>query len=546
MIRSCRVLLILSLATPAFAWAQDVRDGDTLPKGAGGLIIQTGLSGGTDRFGPKWRFFGRESILADFAGLDLSQVLAGDGGDAISSGIGSLGITNFQATQRSVGLQFTVAYGITDRLTFAAVLPWSYATYDLEAWLAAPDTTGLDEIEKMNPKYTLSQFKVRDPKAITCPNGEFDITDPDDIFNKLIEPGGDDYKFNVADLNKALTSECLGYRGAIDETFRAGDNYIHGRGKRTYSGFRDLILGAKYQWFHGRNISLSSLLYVIAPTGTPDDPDDLFDPAFGDGQWDAALLVGATIPLGDFRIGAATGYEISFGDTLVRRLNGLTFSDELEGQLARNEISEPDLYDQHLDEGNSLPIVPAYEKALVERKLGNTFYIYSSASYQIIEILSIGVTLDFLHHFRDGITDTGTHVADGTRYKTSAQIRQEVDDGVAAGTILLENREAELKGRLPSSAERKAAAYAWHTERDSIVGGIGLNLNTLGPFLRDEFPLPLIINVGAAIPLGGKNLDAIDSFSLSLVIPFVTGDVKDPAEYGFDDEPDPLKGLPWP
>lgn len=534
------------LASPA--WAQDVRDGDTLPARAGGLIIAPAFSGGTERFGPKFRFFGRESILADFAGISLLESIVGKGAPLEQAkGLlgGDFGVTNFEASQNSVGLNFTLAYGITDRLTVAAVGAWSYASYDIEAWLSSSQPN--------LPNGGRSYYRAKDRRALVCPTGEIQLQNPDDLF-KILDFVGAPYQFNIDDLRTALTSDCFGFKDPFDSSARDANNTIRARGSRNYSGFRDTILGAKYQWFHGEHLHLSSLVYVVMPTGTPDDPDDLFDPSFGDGNWDAALILGATIPLGDFRVGVAAGYEIQFADSLVRRLSGVSFPDELETKLANNEISEQDLYDQYLDDGGSLPIVTAYEKANVSRKLGDNFYLYSTFGYQILEWLGVGMNVDFLYHFRDELTDTGTRVADGTRFKTSAELRAEVDQklaaDIAAGTVPPENEAAErvtrLRAALPSSAERRAAAYGWHTVRTSIVTGFNVQVNTLGPFLRDEFPLPLIVAVNAAIPVAGKNLDAIDSFGLTLTIPFITGEVKDPAEYGYDDDPEPGRGLPWP
>lgn len=635
-VRALRLALTLALASApaAAARAQDVRDGDTLPARAGGLIVSPSFSGGTDRFGPTWRFFGRESILTDFANIDLGRTIAGDDLGPINAVLGqlrdakvnpaysgmdsgqvfngetdnpldlegdpkflyrqtTLGFTQFDASQTSIGVNFTLAYGITDRLTVAAVLPFATATYKLDAHLREfrTDASGNDIADSYS---RLTNKRIKNPRALRCDDGTLDIGDD---FSELIDdtaPEG--YRFSVEDLRRALTSDCLGYKDPFDETYMGDDGYLHGRASRSFAGFRDLILGAKYQWFHGRHFNLSTLAYVVVPTGQPDDPDDLFDLSFGDGQVDVALLAGATIPLGDFRIGLATGYEVQFADTIVRRLNGLTFSDALEDQLARNEISEEELYDQHLDDGTSTPIVTAFDKANVERKLGDNIYVYSTFGYQILEWLSVGVTLDYLHHFRDEITDTGlrvVRVADGegaiegkynvkllddpntpevdpkpVRFQTSAEARAEVTrlaadertrltDAAAMGGVTAEeqaeiDRQVDaftldaLRARLPNTAERKAAAYAWHTVRSSIVAGIGVNVNTLGPFFRDEFPLPLIISLSAAIPLAGKNLDAIDSFGMALTIPFVTGDVKDPAEYGYDDDPEPGAGLPWP
>ncbi len=637
-VRSAALALALALVAPtSLALAQDVRDGDTLPARAGGLIISPAYSGGTDRFGPNWSFFGRESILTDFANIDLKRTIVGDAGGPIDAFLGqqrdtfinpafsgmesgmfyngerdnpldaqgnpkflyrqsTLGYTQFEATQNSVGVNFSLAYGVTDRLTLAAVLPFASATYKIDAHLRTYRTDGDgNDIPDSYAPLTNRRIKPKNPDGmdpLTCPTGELELTGDglQELFDDTVT---DAYRFSVGDLSRALTSDCLGYVNPFDDTYMGDDGYLHGRASRSYSGFRDLILGAKYQWFHGRHFNLSTLTYIVLPTGEPDDPDDLFDPSFGDGQVDVALLVGATIPLGRFRIGVSAGYEIQFGDTIVRRLNGLTFSEELENQLINGEITEEELYDEHLDDGTSTPIVTAFDKANVERKLGNNIYVYSTFGYQILEWLGVGVTIDFLHHFRDQITDTGQRVRnadikgegsiegdyelrlnpDGTpiRLQTSAEVRQQAAQAAAqsreAAITAIRNGEMReptaaelaqidtdaetlrrdtLRSGYAGSAERKAAAYAWHTVRSSIVAGFSIQVNTLGPFLRDQFPLPIIASLGAAVPMAGKNLDAIDSFSLSLTIPFITGEVKDPAEYGYDDDEKPGSGLPWP
>lgn len=518
-------------SAPAPAVAQDVRDADTLPANVGGIIVQPaiGYGPGVERFGRGWGF-GRESLIADFNELELWKVLVGDQSATYEALLGSLGMTNFKGSQTSIGINFAGAYGVTDRLTLAAFFPFLYASYTLEAWLT--------------PNANQSTYGVRDPQTISCPGGQFRLDNPDD-FNRILEERGPAYKFNIGDLRKALTSDCLDYKDPLDTLSVGSDGLIHAVGNRTYSGFRDLILGAKYKLYHGSTIQVSAITYLILPTGKVDDPRDLFDFNFGDGQVDYALLGAVTIPLGDFRVAGSAGYEISFGDTLDRRLSTITFSDPLEDQLARGELTEAELIDRHLDDASLIPVVTKYDLASVSRKLGDTVYVYSGAGYQVLEWLSVGVSLDFLHHFRDEITSIGPRFEDTPRYKTEAEIRAEVAAEVAAGMITTEeDRIATLRARLRDTDGRRRAAYAWHTVRGQLVAGVSVGINTLGPFLRDEFPLPILASISASRFLAGQNIDTPDSLTFSLIIPIPFGDVKDPAEYGFDDEEG--RGLPWP
>lgn len=523
------LVIIAALLSPAPLLAQGVADANVLPKYSGGLAIQPliGYGPGTlQRFGRGWQA-SRESLIADFNGIDLANLIAGNDESAqqFEALFGTLGVTSFEGSQNSFGINFLLGFGITERLTFVGVLPYQHVTYTLDAALVG------------NPTSTL---RVKDPEALDCPGGQFDIAEN---FDDIVEEGGENYRFNIGDLNRALVSKCLDYRPVIDRVVTR-DGVRHGIGNRTYAGFRDLILGAKYQFYHGRDFDLAALGYVVFPTGRQDDPDDLFDVRLGDGQWDAALLAAITLPLGRFTLAGSAGYEFSFADTFTTRLSGLSFSPELEDRLARGELTEEELFDRHLDEGQILPIVTRFDKVDVQRKLGDTVYVYSYATFRIVEWLSIGASLNWLHHFRDRIDEVGPRPAPAERYRTEAEIRAEVDDLIADGTIEEENRIVELRNRLAESEGRKRASYSWRTVRGNLVAGIGLNFNFIGPFLRDEFPIPLIANISVSRFIAGQNLDTPDAVSLTLILPFIAGDVRNPIEYGYDDEIG--GGTPWP
>jgi hypothetical protein len=526
---------VLALASPQGVRAQDIRDANVLPRGVGALVISPSFSTGLERFGPAGLTFGRENLLSDINDIDLGRIIAGDNLDALEllAG-GSLGITHFDGEQNSFGFDIIAAYGVTDRFTLVGLVAYSRADYRLDAWLSTP--------EGKEP----ASARVLDAVDIQCPGGEFQVEDRSDL-ETILDTSDPSYQFNVGDLRRVISSDCLGYEDPFNQgVSRGSDGLLHARGEGSYSGFRDSALGGKYKLYHTEKLGIAALGYVLFPTGAPDDPDDLFDPNFGDGQWDAALLVAGTYHVTpELSASLTTGYEISFGDTLVRRLFGLRFSEELETQLAEGTLSEQELYDQHLDDGDLVPLVTAYDKALVQRKLGDTVYLYLGLAYQITDYLGVGLNVDYLYHRRDAITDTGTHVEDGTRYPTESQIREEVDQLIASGDVLPEDKISELRARLAESSGRKAAAYAWHTIRQQMLLRLGVSFNTISWFLDGEFPIPFFFSVGATYNLAGLNIDANDSVGVSLGIPFVTTtDIKDPKEHGYDDVEG--QGLPWP
>jgi hypothetical protein len=539
-------VICVSAVLARSSFAQDLADGDTLPAHAGGLIIRPGTIYGESglRFGPGGWSFGRQSTLTDYNNIRLSSLIGGANASAIDTLLGDLGTTRFNASQIGVGVNFIAAYGVTDRLTVAAFLPYQYSRYRFDAWLVPSPGN-------IRP----APWSVKDPKAITCPGGQFQLNSVNDLQKILDEHDPGTYAFNVGDLRKALISDCLHYDDPVDSVSRQSDGYYHGVSDRSLSGFRDFVFGAKYQFFHGSHLNLAGIGYVTAPTGRQEKPDDLFHLRLGDGTWTYTMLAGATLPLGKVRLFGAAGYEYVFQDTNVRRLSGLSFSDAVERQLASGAITEKQLTEAHLDDGSLNPIVTKYDEATVTRKLGDNIYVYVGGGYEIFEWLSIGARFDFWHHFRDSIQSIGQRLYGAPPFETDAQIRADVDQLVKSGMVpedppggCFDNpgadcRSKEISQRLQASVERKKDAYAWHTVRGYLVGTISLNFNFLGPFIRDEFPIPLIGSIWISRYLAGQNIDITDMLGMALTVPIPFGDIKDPAEYGFDDQGG---GLPWP
>jgi hypothetical protein len=434
---------------------------------------------------------------------------------------------------------------VTDRLTVAAFIPYQYARYQFDAWLVpSPPRNGV----QLQPAH----WSVKDPKALTCPGGNFQLNNPSDLV-KILDEQNSNYNFNVGDLRKAFISDCLNYNDPVDTVQLESDGFIHGTSDRTLAGFRDLVVGAKYQFYHGRHLELSSLIYVTAPTGQMEQPNDLFHLKLGDGTWNLAGLLGMTLPLGRLRIFGSAGYEYVFSNTMKLRLPNLSFSDELEQKLASGQITEKDLIKQHLDEATLIPIVTKYDTATVNRKLGDNIYVYAGASFDILEWLNVGIRFDNWFHFRDAIQSIDSRFENGSPYLTDAQIRANVDQLITSGQICTDKtvpldtcRTNELSAELKNSAGRRMAAYAWHTIRGQIIGGVSIGFNFLPAWLRGDFPIPLIGAIYASRFLAGENIDITDMVGISLVVPIPFGDIKDPAEYGFDDDDEPDHGLPWP
>lgn len=65
------------------------------------------------------------------------------------------------------------------------------------------------------------------------------------------------------------------------------------------TGLGDIIVSAKYRTFESEYISNALQVGVVAPTGRVDDPDNLIDLAFGDGQWDIFGMVVFDQPLAE-------------------------------------------------------------------------------------------------------------------------------------------------------------------------------------------------------------------------------------------------------
>lgn len=98
------------------------------------------------------------------------------------------------------------------------------------------------------------------------------------------------------------------------------------------AGVGDLQVLAKYAFVNEGPIALAGQGGLVAPTGRTDDPDNLIDAGFGDGQWDAFVQLSADQPLGDSGVffNQYAKYTYQFADRKSVRLKTPEESIEVE------------------------------------------------------------------------------------------------------------------------------------------------------------------------------------------------------------------------
>jgi hypothetical protein len=98
------------------------------------------------------------------------------------------------------------------------------------------------------------------------------------------------------------------------------------------TGLGDLQVLAKYAIVPDGPIVLAGQAGVVAPTGRTDDPDNLIDAGFGDGQWDAFVQLSADQPISDSGIffNQYAKYTYQFDDEKTVRLKTPDESIEVE------------------------------------------------------------------------------------------------------------------------------------------------------------------------------------------------------------------------
>jgi len=161
------------------------------------------------------------------------------------------------------------------------------------------------------------------------------------------------------------------------------------------TGFGDIEIGARYQYYSDETWRLAATGGVRLPTGEEDDPDNLTDFAFGTGAY-AALLYLNNDFLGfrdyGLELNATFKYEYYFPD--------------------HPEVRVPDSADQ--------AIIPVQNKEHVDRELGDVIKIDLEARYEIMDGLYGILFYRYLKNFEDSVS--------GDRNLDYHQLEKETDE----------------------------------------------------------------------------------------------------------------------
>ena len=160
----------------------------------------------------------------------------------------SMAISELTADIKSSILANAVAaeYGLTDRLSVGIILPIVHAIVTAKGHSSSsPQFEGF--VKSLTPEQGRLKAALNQVKS----------------------------ELSLPAINQALEQD-LGYDGGIQSW--------------SGTGIGDLEIGGKFKYFESHPFRMTVKAGVRAPTGRRDQPDQLFDLAFGDGQWDLAAF----------------------------------------------------------------------------------------------------------------------------------------------------------------------------------------------------------------------------------------------------------------
>ena len=177
------------------------------------------------------------------------------------------------------------------------------------------------------------------------------------------------------------------------------------------SGFSDIEIGGRYQYYRSENWQLAFTGSVLPPTGRTDDPDSLVDYPFGAGAWGLSFYLN-----NDFT--ALQKYGLSFTGTFRYVYYFPT----------RETVRVPNDVDQ--------PIVGLENKEKVDLRVGSDWRIDLEGRYLIGKGLSVFLFYRYLQKFEDSVSgDRG--LAYEELEKQSDQKEQQFRVGLNYSTIPL-------------------------------------------------------------------------------------------------------------
>jgi hypothetical protein len=321
--------LLLALAGEARA-----DDALTLPRGVGRVRVKPIYS----FFNHRWDQNGRsELVTGDLDNRDLNSDVFQDlsileriyGSQASSL---SLGTSRVQSRVDLFVLAMAAEYGITDWLTVGLIVPVVHARHSLRTLALDPVRSCSGERCGLGKNLGDTNISVEDSKYLPLDHDK-------DSSTKLLQPLTRD------DVQDILAND-LGYQ-------RLGD--------WSGSGVGDIELGVKMRLLRLRFWTTAIQTGVRLPTGATDDPNNLLDIGFGDGQTDIGLY-----------------WQNDFEPLRNLRLN-LTL---------RYTAQLPDYERKRVPTSANVPLAKPEASEDVWRDLGDIFEVDILAAYRVLPVLT--------------------------------------------------------------------------------------------------------------------------------------------------------------
>ena len=277
-----------------------------------------------------------EDIAVDYnARLDgtiFPQLNLVEAGFGLPGGFASFGNSDVEYEFNVQIFDFYLYYGLTDRLTIGAKLPyWNFKNNVTARLDTSTATVGINS----NP-------------AIPSPIAPLALGAT---------------PLTTADIQQLLKTE-YGFDPVEDWS---------------QSGFSDIEIGARYQYYRSENWQLAFTGSVLAPTGRTDDPDSLVDQPFGSGTWGLSFYLN-----NDFT--ALQKYGLSFTGTF------------------RYVYYFPTTRTVRVPEDVDQPIVGLENKEKVDLKIGSNFRFDLEGRYLIYDGLSVFLFYRYSQKFKDSVS----------------------------------------------------------------------------------------------------------------------------------------------
>lgn len=330
--------------------------GEVMPKGVFGVTLENLL------YRPMTKRYNEngdeESLATDFNATlgsnifsDLSLIEAAFGMPAGSANFGK-SVVSFK--YRAFEQILTFQYGLTDKLTIGARLPYGWLENDVSARLNTKKAT-----VGLNPFYGSPNDPFGGAPFIPLALGGTPLTSRD--IKRILGPG--------LDINGDGKIDIPGYR-------------YKPFGDWSNEGIEDLEVGFRYQYFKTDNWRLAFTGAVRFPTGEANDPDNLVDIGLGNGIYTALFRLNNDYTgIKNLLLNATLRYELRLPDTLEQRI--------------------PPSVDQPLSR----------IRESVDRDTGDLLEFEGSAKYDVYRGFFISCLYRYGSKFKDDVRDdSGSHI----------------------------------------------------------------------------------------------------------------------------------------